>query len=64
MEDPPRKVGSNNVHREIPKLDTIVPDDPNKPYDMKEIILAVIDDGHFLVVASDEVAAVAKVRYL
>lgn len=48
MEDPPIKEGSNDVHREIPKLDTIVPDDPNKPYDMKEIILAVIDDGHFL----------------
>jgi propionyl-CoA carboxylase beta chain len=48
MEDPPRKVCTDEVNREIPKLDTIVPDDPNKPYDMKEIILAVIDDGHFL----------------
>ncbi len=48
MEDPPRKVCTDEVNRKIPKLDTIVPDDPNKPYDMKEIILAVIDDGHFL----------------
>jgi propionyl-CoA carboxylase beta chain len=48
MEDPPRKVSTDDLTREIPKLDTIVPDDPNKPYDMKEIILAVIDDGHFL----------------
>jgi propionyl-CoA carboxylase beta chain len=48
MEDPPRKVCTDEVNREIPKLDTIVPDDPNKPYDMKEIILSVIDDGHFL----------------
>lgn len=48
MEDPPRKVCTDDVNREIPKLDTIIPDDPNKPYDMKEIILSVIDNGHFL----------------
>lgn len=48
MEDPPRKICTDDLTREIPKLDTIVPDDPNKPYDMKEIILSVIDDGHFL----------------
>jgi propionyl-CoA carboxylase beta chain len=48
MEDPPRKVCTDDLSREIPKLDTIVPDDPNKPYDMKDILLSVIDDGHFL----------------
>ena len=48
MEDPPRKPFTDDLNREIPKLDSIVPDDPNKPYDMMEIILAVIDDGHFL----------------
>jgi len=48
MEDPPRKVCTDDVNRQIPKLDTIVPDDPNKPYNMKEIIHSVIDDGHFL----------------
>lgn len=48
MEDPPRKPCTDDMNREIPKLDTIVPDDPNKPYDMKEIILSVIDNGHFL----------------
>lgn len=47
MEDPPRKACDDDLTREIPKLDTIVPDDPNKPYDMKEIILSVIDSGHF-----------------
>lgn len=29
-------------------LDTIVPNDPNKPYDMKEVILKVADEGVFL----------------
>lgn len=48
LEDPPRKVCTDDLSREIPQLDAIVPDDPNKPYDMKEIILAVIDNGHFL----------------
>lgn len=28
-------------------LDTLVPDNPNKPYDMKELILKVVDDGDF-----------------
>ncbi|GMT45425.1 MAG: propionyl-CoA carboxylase subunit beta [bacterium] len=48
MEDPPRKPCAEDPNREIPKLDTIVPADPNKPYDMKEIILSVVDTGHFL----------------
>lgn len=48
LEDPPRKICTDDVNREVPKLDSIVPDDPNKPYDMKEIILSVIDNGHFL----------------
>ncbi len=28
-------------------LDTLVPSDPNKPYDMKELILKVADEGEF-----------------
>ena len=28
-------------------LDTLVPDNPNKPYDMKELILKVVDEGDF-----------------
>lgn len=34
-------------------LDTIVPDNPNKPYDMKEVIRAVADEGDFLEVHAD-----------
>jgi propionyl-CoA carboxylase beta chain len=33
--------------RESPELDTFVPDNPNKPYDMKEVIAAVFDEGEF-----------------
>ena len=28
-------------------LDTIVPDDPSKPYDMRDVISLIVDDGEF-----------------
>jgi propionyl-CoA carboxylase beta chain len=34
-------------HREEISLDTLVPDNPNKPYDMKELIHKVVDEGDF-----------------
>ena len=33
--------------RMIPSLDTLVPGDPNKPYDMKELIVKMVDDNDF-----------------
>src|SRR5438270_10588494 len=33
--------------RDEPSLDTLVPANPNKPYDMKELIGKVVDDGDF-----------------
>ena len=33
--------------RAEPSLDTLIPDNPNKPYDMKELILKVVDEGDF-----------------
>src|SRR6195256_7066636 len=35
------------VEREEPSLDTLVPGNPNKPYDIKELILKVVDEGDF-----------------
>src|SRR5216684_7504725 len=34
--------------REDAELDTVIPDNPNKPYDMHDVIRRVIDDGEFL----------------
>ena len=34
-------------------LDTLVPDNPNKPYDMKELIVKVVDDGDFFELQPD-----------
>jgi propionyl-CoA carboxylase beta chain len=37
--------------REEPSLDTLIPDNPNKPYDIKELILKVADEGDFFEIA-------------
>lgn len=47
MEDPPVKPCTDDIKREDEKLQTIIPVDPNKPYDMKEIITTVVDDFNF-----------------
>jgi propionyl-CoA carboxylase beta chain len=43
----PRKVCSDPIDRADAALDTIVPAQSNQPYDMKEVIHAVVDDGYF-----------------
>jgi propionyl-CoA carboxylase beta chain len=48
LERPPFAAPSDPPDRESPDLDTLVPDNPNKPYDMKQVIAAVVDDGEFL----------------
>ncbi len=48
MDDPPLKVCSDPSDRKEESLNEIVPADPNKPYDMKDIIFKIIDDEHFL----------------
>ncbi len=47
LEDPPVKPCTDDIKREDEKLQTIVPVDPNKPYDIKEIITTVVDDFNF-----------------
>jgi acetyl-CoA carboxylase carboxyltransferase component len=47
MEDPLFVPTSDDPLRADPELDSIVPDNPDKPYDMKDIIRRVMDDGHF-----------------
>jgi propionyl-CoA carboxylase beta chain len=48
LDPPPFAHPADPVDREDPALDEIVPDSPNKPYDMKGVIERVVDDGHFL----------------
>ena len=47
MEETPRKATNDDPHREDEALQTVVPDDPNQPYDIKDIIEPVVDDHYF-----------------
>ena len=53
MEDAPRVACRDDIRREIPGLRGVIPDDPNIPYDMKEVIVPVVDDGYFFEVMPD-----------
>jgi acetyl-CoA carboxylase carboxyltransferase component len=41
------------VDRESPELDTLIPDSPNKPYDIKRVVQTVVDDADFLELQAD-----------
>lgn len=47
MEDPPLKPTTDDVNREDEELQTIIPADANKPYDMKDILRSVVDNNNF-----------------
>jgi acetyl-CoA carboxylase carboxyltransferase component len=47
MEQPPMAECTDPVDRMDEALDSIVPNDPNKPYDMKEVVAHIVDDGDF-----------------
>ncbi len=52
-EKPPLRPTPDDADREEPSLDTLVPDNPNKPYDIKELILKVVDDYDFFELQPD-----------
>ena len=47
MDDPPYVPTTDPIYREDIELDSMVPEDLNKPYDMKELIMSVVDDHNF-----------------
>jgi len=53
LEDPPFVPTNDPTDRKDADLMKIVPDNPNRPYDIKNIILKVVDDGKFLEVHKD-----------
>ena len=53
LEPPPYAAPADPVGREAPELDTLIPDSPNKPYDMKRVIRAVVDDADFMELQAD-----------
>jgi propionyl-CoA carboxylase beta chain len=48
VEDPPRQKARDDPRRAEEALDDIIPDCPTKPYDMKEVIRLVVDEGGFM----------------
>ncbi|RMH61500.1 MAG: acyl-CoA carboxylase subunit beta [Calditrichaeota bacterium] len=53
MEDPPRVNSTDDPMRIDEALDNLVPENPNHPYDMKEVITSVIDRDSFLEIQPD-----------
>src|SRR6516165_10600866 len=47
IDDPPFRANADPPNRQDERLDSIVPENPNKPYDMRDIITRVVDDGHW-----------------
>ena len=47
MEDPPFILGGDDPLRMDEALDTMIPDDPGKPYDIKNVIRLIVDNGQF-----------------
>jgi methylmalonyl-CoA decarboxylase subunit alpha len=47
MEDPPRVDTGDDPRRSAAELNTIIPDNPNLAYDMKDVIRAIVDNGEF-----------------
>jgi propionyl-CoA carboxylase beta chain len=52
-EKPPSRPTFDDPERDEPSLDTLAPENPNKPYDMKELIEKVADEGDVFEIAPD-----------
>ena len=48
MEEPPRRAAMDDPERKDETLRQVIPDEPNQPYDMLQIIRRVVDDGDFM----------------
>jgi propionyl-CoA carboxylase beta chain len=46
VDDPPRRQSADSAERCEESLNSLVPDEPQKPYDMKDAIHAIVDDGY------------------
>jgi propionyl-CoA carboxylase beta chain len=47
LEIPPRVQPTDDPLRQDSELDSVVPDNPNKPYDMRDVVRHIVDDGEF-----------------
>ncbi|MGH7687399.1 MAG: acyl-CoA carboxylase subunit beta [Candidatus Dormibacteria bacterium] len=47
-ERPPHRETNDSPHRADPELQQVIPDNPNQPYDMREVVTRVVDEARFL----------------
>src|SRR5271168_2111565 len=47
LQSTPRVQPTDDPERMDPELDEVVPDNPNKPYDMRDVVKLIVDDGEF-----------------
>jgi propionyl-CoA carboxylase beta chain len=52
-EDPPFRAPTDDPNRRDEALDSIVPENPNRPYDMRDVITRVVDDSRWLEIQKD-----------
>jgi propionyl-CoA carboxylase beta chain len=52
LDDPPRRK-SIEPHVDPQSLDSLIPADPNKPYDIKDLVRGIVDDGKLVEVHAD-----------
>src|ERR1051325_461727 len=48
LEDPPRALSRDDINRTDDALDDLIPDSPNQPYEMRDLIKSIADEHHFL----------------
>ncbi len=53
MEDPPRIACKDPVDRAEAWLDDFVPENPNKPYEIRDVVKGIVDEGNFFEVMKD-----------
>src|ERR671925_1047871 len=46
-QQPPAVAPSDDAEREAPSLATVIPDNPKEPYDIRDVVTAVVDGGEF-----------------
>jgi propionyl-CoA carboxylase beta chain len=52
-EDPPLRVSTDPADRVDEELQTVVPDQPNKPYDIRDIVRTVLDERYFFEIQAE-----------
>jgi len=48
MEKAPARPIDDDLNRQLDELDTLIPDNPNKPYNILDVIIPIVDDGSFM----------------